>query len=110
VPFNALHDQFMPSIGCAPCTRAIAVGEDFRAGRWWWENDDAKECGLHKSHSPADAGDSQSEAVGSDVSAQANFGISEVKDAQAAGHSQSENAKECGLHAAHTNEELGAKA
>jgi len=110
VPFNALHDQFMPSIGCAPCTRAIAVGEDFRAGRWWWENDDAKECGLHKSHSPADAGDSQSEAVGSDVSAQANFGISEVEDAQAAGHSQSENAKECGLHAAHTNEELGAKA
>jgi len=48
VPYNALHDQFMPSIGCAPCTRAIAVGEDFRAGRWWWENDDAKECGLHK--------------------------------------------------------------
>ena len=35
VPYNALHDQFMPSIGCAPCTRAIAVGEDFRAGRWW---------------------------------------------------------------------------
>ena len=51
VPYNTLHDQFMPSIGCAPCTRAIAVGEDFRAGRWWWENDDAKECGLHKSHS-----------------------------------------------------------
>ena len=47
VPFNALHDQFMPSIGCAPCTRAIAVGEDFRAGRWWWESEDAKECGLH---------------------------------------------------------------
>jgi len=51
VPFNALHDQFMPSIGCAPCTRAIAVGEDFRAGRWWWESEDAKECGLHKAHS-----------------------------------------------------------
>jgi len=47
VPFNALHDQFMPSIGCAPCTRAIAVGEDFRAGRWWWEDEAAKECGLH---------------------------------------------------------------
>jgi phosphoadenosine phosphosulfate reductase len=47
VPYNPLHDQFMPSIGCAPCTRAIAVGEDFRAGRWWWENADAKECGLH---------------------------------------------------------------
>jgi phosphoadenosine phosphosulfate reductase len=54
VPFNPLHDQFMPSIGCAPCTRAIAVGEDFRAGRWWWESDDAKECGLHASHIPAD--------------------------------------------------------
>lgn len=49
VPYNPLHDQFMPSIGCAPCTRAIAVGEDFRAGRWWWE-DSAKECGLHASH------------------------------------------------------------
>jgi len=51
VPYNALHDQFMPSIGCAPCTRAIAVGEDFRAGRWWWEDENAKECGLHKSQS-----------------------------------------------------------
>ena len=47
VPYNPLHDQFFPSIGCAPCTRAIAVGEDFRAGRWWWEQEDAKECGLH---------------------------------------------------------------
>ena len=47
VPYNPLHDQFMPSIGCAPCTRAIAVGEDFRAGRWWWESEGAKECGLH---------------------------------------------------------------
>jgi len=47
VPYNELHDQFMPSIGCAPCTRAIAVGEDFRAGRWWWEDESAKECGLH---------------------------------------------------------------
>ena len=47
VPYNALHDQFMPSIGCAPCTRAIAVGEPFRAGRWWWEDEQAKECGLH---------------------------------------------------------------
>ncbi|MEO7850920.1 MAG: phosphoadenylyl-sulfate reductase [Rubrivivax sp.] len=47
VPYNDLHDQFFPSIGCVPCTRAIAVGEDFRAGRWWWENEDAKECGLH---------------------------------------------------------------
>ena len=47
VPYNPLHDQFMPSIGCAPCTRAIAVGEPFRSGRWWWEDDNAKECGLH---------------------------------------------------------------
>ena len=47
VPYNPLHDQFYPSIGCAPCTRAIAVGEDFRAGRWWWEDEGAKECGLH---------------------------------------------------------------
>ena len=47
VPYTPLHDQFFPSIGCAPCTRAIAVGEDFRAGRWWWEDESAKECGLH---------------------------------------------------------------
>lgn len=47
VPYNALHDQHYPSIGCAPCTRAIAVGEDVRAGRWWWENPENKECGLH---------------------------------------------------------------
>jgi phosphoadenosine phosphosulfate reductase len=54
VPFNPLHDQFMPSIGCAPCTRAIAVGEDFRAGRWWWEDEAAKECGLHATKTPED--------------------------------------------------------
>ncbi|HMN94234.1 MAG TPA: phosphoadenylyl-sulfate reductase [Hydrogenophaga sp.] len=53
VPYNALHDQFFPSIGCAPCTRAIAVGEDFRAGRWWWEQESAKECGLHVQPFPA---------------------------------------------------------
>ena len=47
VPYNALHDQFYPSIGCAPCTRAISLGEDVRAGRWWWENPETKECGLH---------------------------------------------------------------
>ncbi|HEY9238386.1 MAG TPA: phosphoadenylyl-sulfate reductase, partial [Burkholderiaceae bacterium] len=47
VPYNPLHDRFFPSIGCAPCTRAVAVGEDFRAGRWWWEAEGAKECGLH---------------------------------------------------------------
>jgi phosphoadenosine phosphosulfate reductase len=49
VPYNALHDRFFPSIGCEPCTRAVALGEDFRAGRWWWENGSAKECGLHVS-------------------------------------------------------------
>jgi phosphoadenosine phosphosulfate reductase len=54
VPYNALHDQFMPSIGCAPCTRAIAVGEEFRAGRWWWEDEKAKECGLHVKQTSAD--------------------------------------------------------
>ncbi len=47
VPYNALHDRFYPSIGCAPCTRAIAMGEDIRAGRWWWEHPEQKECGLH---------------------------------------------------------------
>jgi len=47
VPYNALHDKHYPSIGCAPCTRAITVGEDIRAGRWWWENPESKECGLH---------------------------------------------------------------
>ena len=47
VPYNALHDRFFPSIGCAPCTRAVSVGEDIRAGRWWWENPDSRECGLH---------------------------------------------------------------
>ncbi|MBZ2206898.1 phosphoadenylyl-sulfate reductase [Massilia soli] len=47
VPYNALHDQGYPSIGCAPCTRAVEPGEDVRAGRWWWENPESKECGLH---------------------------------------------------------------
>jgi len=47
VDYNPLHDAFFPSIGCAPCTRAISLGEDFRAGRWWWEDETAKECGLH---------------------------------------------------------------
>jgi phosphoadenosine phosphosulfate reductase len=47
VPYNALHDRGYPSIGCAPCTRAIEPGQDFRAGRWWWEDTGAKECGLH---------------------------------------------------------------
>ncbi|MCW5299662.1 phosphoadenylyl-sulfate reductase [Herbaspirillum lusitanum] len=47
VPYNPLHDQGYPSIGCEPCTRPIEPGEDVRAGRWWWENPDSKECGLH---------------------------------------------------------------
>ncbi len=47
VAYNPLHDQFFPSIGCAPCTRAISLGEDLRSGRWWWEDESAKECGLH---------------------------------------------------------------
>lgn len=47
VPYNALHDRGYPSIGCAPCTRAIQSGEDLRAGRWWWEHPETKECGLH---------------------------------------------------------------
>lgn len=49
VPYNALHDRGYPSIGCEPCTRAIRPGEDIRAGRWWWESRDNKECGLHVS-------------------------------------------------------------
>lgn len=47
IPYNKLHDKGYPSIGCAPCTRAIKPGEDLRAGRWWWENNFHKECGLH---------------------------------------------------------------
>lgn len=47
IPYNPLHDKGFVSIGCAPCTRAIREGEDFRAGRWWWETSDKKECGLH---------------------------------------------------------------
>jgi len=47
VPYNILHDKNYPSIGCAPCTRAVKSGEDIRAGRWWWETPEQKECGLH---------------------------------------------------------------
>lgn len=47
VPYNKLHDRFYPSIGCAPCTRAVTPGEDIRAGRWWWEDAAGRECGLH---------------------------------------------------------------
>lgn len=48
VPYNPLHDRGYPSIGCAPCTRAVKPGEDVRAGRWWWESAEQKECGLHR--------------------------------------------------------------
>ena len=47
VPYNKLHDTGFPSIGCEPCTRAIKPGEDFRAGRWWWEKPEKRECGIH---------------------------------------------------------------
>jgi phosphoadenosine phosphosulfate reductase len=48
VPYNRLHDRGYPSIGCAPCTRAVQPGEDIRSGRWWWESPEHKECGLHR--------------------------------------------------------------
>lgn len=47
IPYNTLHDKGFVSIGCQPCTRAVVEGQDFRSGRWWWENDNSKECGLH---------------------------------------------------------------
>jgi 3'-phosphoadenosine 5'-phosphosulfate sulfotransferase (PAPS reductase)/FAD synthetase len=52
IPYNPLHDQGFLSIGCAPCTRAVAPGEPERAGRWWWEDEQKKECGLHHRHRP----------------------------------------------------------
>lgn len=61
VPYNELHDQFFPSVGCEPCTRAVSLGEDHRAGRWWWEQESAKECGLHMR--PAVQASAQPEAV-----------------------------------------------
>lgn len=59
IPVNALHAQGFPSIGCEPCTRAIKPGEDIRAGRWWWENENGKECGLH-SRAPGSSPEPQS--------------------------------------------------
>jgi phosphoadenosine phosphosulfate reductase len=93
VPYNPLHDEFMPSIGCEPCTRAIAVGEDFRSGRWWWESESAKECGLHvKPHSADAPASALSRSGRSDfVSAQAHIGAADVKGASAPGRSQEEN-------------------
>ena len=52
IPYNPLHDKGFISIGCAPCTRAVQPGEDFRAGRWWWEDQNKKECGLHVHAAP----------------------------------------------------------
>jgi phosphoadenosine phosphosulfate reductase len=57
IPYNLLHDRGFPSIGCAPCTRAVAPGEDLRAGRWWWESPEHKECGLHVGKSATAEGD-----------------------------------------------------
>lgn len=74
VPYNELHDRFYPSIGCAPCTRAITPGEDIRAGRWWWEDADTKECGLHRNaHSGgvSSAVDASAANVEADASASA---------------------------------------
>ena len=63
VPYNALHDRGYPSIGCAPCTRAITTGEDVRAGRWWWESTDGKECGLHVSTNQSERNSGQTLAA-----------------------------------------------
>lgn len=90
VPYNALHDRHYPSIGCAPCTRAISVGEDVRAGRWWWENADTKECGLH------------AKAAFIDISSQANRGTTTVESPQGDDLRQSPERKECGLHVKRT--------
>jgi phosphoadenosine phosphosulfate reductase len=85
VPYNPLHDEFYPSIGCEPCTRAITPGEDVRAGRWWWENPQTKECGLHQ----------QSALVR--VSAQAHLDQEAKLSGEAAAEAQNQT-KECGLH------------
>jgi phosphoadenosine phosphosulfate reductase len=65
VPYNKLHDQFYPSLGCAPCTRSVTPGEDIRAGRWWWEDPASKECGLHVGHERKVAHGSGVQAVSS---------------------------------------------
>ncbi|ABY30629.1 phosphoadenylyl-sulfate reductase [Methylorubrum extorquens] len=63
IPYNALHDRGFPSIGCAPCTRAVKVGEDERAGRWWWEQESKKECGLHLHRPEGDVAPGQEAAA-----------------------------------------------
>ena len=96
VPYNKLHDQFYPSLGCAPCTRSVTPGEDIRSGRWWWENPENKECGLHATHNSAGA----REARVFGVSAQTHVG-SEASDVS---RSQNFDSKECGLHVSHNSE------
>ena len=71
VPYNKLHDQFYPSLGCAPCTRSITPGQDIRAGRWWWEDPASKECGLHVNQPPQVAHGSGVQGV-SNISLQAS--------------------------------------
>lgn len=63
IPYNPLHDEFFPSIGCAPCTRAVTLGEDVRSGRWWWEKSDLKECGLHADVASAGSSEPQEPAA-----------------------------------------------
>jgi phosphoadenosine phosphosulfate reductase len=89
VPYNKLHDRFYPSLGCAPCTRSVTPGEDIRAGRWWWEDPENKECGLHRQsgtgHSP----------VALRVSVQGNVGNA----ADDVSRSQNPRSDECGVAA-----------
>ncbi len=93
VAYNPLHDAFFPSIGCEPCTRAISLGEDFRSGRWWWESESAKECGLHvKPHSDPEGDVSHGETLSTIASAQVHFAAIEVKGSPEPGHSQNEAA------------------
>jgi phosphoadenosine phosphosulfate reductase len=75
VDYNPLHDQFYPSIGCMPCTRAITPGQDFRAGRWWWESEVLKECGLHVKP-PSAPDDAATEGF---ASAQAHIAAGDMK-------------------------------
>ena len=70
VPYNKLHDQFYPSLGCAPCTRSITPGEDIRAGRWWWEDPANKECGLHVSQGSLEASRIKIQEIADQVSAE----------------------------------------
>lgn len=108
VPYNELHDRHFPSIGCEPCTRAISTGEDFRAGRWWWEAESDKECGLHLGpHSLAAAHAAADTRSGADAfaSAQARVGEADLS------RSQNASAQKCGLHphaGARENEDIEA--